>query len=55
MKLVKECLIKVLQLLVVIAFVYVMLESWDASAAFHDERMAAHQAQCKQVYVEGRN
>lgn len=55
MKLVKEVIIKVIQILVVVAFVYVMLESWDASTAFHDERMAAHQAQCKQVYVEGRN
>lgn len=55
MKLVKECLIKIFQILVIIAFVYVMLESWDASAAFHDERMAAHREQCKQVYVEGRN
>ena len=55
MRLIKECVIRVLEALVILAFIYVMMESWDGSVAFNDERMAAHQAQCKQVYVEGRN
>ncbi len=55
MKLIKECFIKVLQILVVIAFAYVMLESWDASTAFHDERVAEYKANHEVVFVEGRN
>ncbi len=55
MNLIKEVFIKVLQIIVVIAYIYVMMESFDGSMRFHDERMAAHQAQCKQVYAEGRN
>ena len=54
MYLIKEVFIKVLQIVVIIAYVYVMMESWDASVRFHDERMSAHKAQCKQVYVERR-
>ncbi len=55
MKLVKEFVIKVIQILVVVAFVYVMLESWDASVAFHDERVAEYKVTHEVVYFEGRD
>ena len=55
MRFIKKVIIKVLQIVVVIAYVYVMLESWDASAAFHDERVAEHKSTHEVVYFEGRN
>ena len=55
MRLIKELFIKLLQIAVVIAYVYVILESWDASAAFHDERVAEHKSTHEVVYFEGRN
>ena len=55
MRLIKECVIKVLQIAVVITYIYVMLESWEASAAFNDERVTEYRAAHKVVYFEGRN
>lgn len=55
MKLIKEVVTKVLQILVLIVFVYVMMESWDASTAFHNERVAEYKANHEIVVIEGRN
>ena len=55
MRLIKECVIRVLEALVILAFIYVMMESWDGSVAFNDERVAEHKATHEVVYFEGRN
>lgn len=55
MRLIKECVIKVLQIAVVIAYVYVMLESWDASAAFQDERVTEYRTKHEVGLIERRN
>lgn len=55
MKLIKEVFIKVLQIVVVIAYIYVMLESWDASAAFHNERVTEHRTKHEVGLIERRN
>ena len=55
MKWIKEVVIKALQILVVIAFVYVMMESWDASVAFNNERIAEYKANHEIVVIERRN
>lgn len=54
MKLIKECVIRVLEALVILAFIYVMMDSWDGSVAFNDERVAEHKANYERIQVEMR-
>lgn len=52
MKLIKDALIRVLQLVIIVAMAYVMMESFDGSTAFNDERVAVHRQQCEQARIE---
>lgn len=52
MKLIKEIVIKVMQAVIIIAFVYIILDSFDRSAAFNDQRVSAQRQQCEQARIE---
>ena len=49
MKLIKRILVKVIQALVIFAVVYAVIDGFDRSAAFNDERIAEHKASCHQA------
>lgn len=52
MKLLKECVIRILEALVILAFIYLMMDSWDGSVAFNDERVAQQRAECQKAKIE---
>lgn len=52
MKLLKECVIRILEALVILAFIYLMMDSWDGSVAFNDERVAQQRAEFQKAKIE---
>ena len=49
MKLIKQIVVKVIQALVIFVVVYAVIDGFDRSAAFNDERVAEHKASCQQA------
>lgn len=52
MRLIKKCVIRILEALVILAFIYLMMDSWDGSVAFNDERVAQQRAECQKAKNE---
>lgn len=52
MRFIKECAGRILEALVILAFIYVMMDSWDGSVAFNDERVAQQRAECQKAKIE---
>ncbi|MBP3232796.1 hypothetical protein [Anaerovibrio sp.] len=52
MRFIKECAVRILEALVILAFIYVMMDSWDGSVAFNDERVAQQRAECQKAKIE---
>ena len=49
MKLIKRIVVKIVQALVIFAMVYAVIDGFDRSAAFNDERIAEYKASCQQA------
>ncbi len=54
MRFIKRVVVWFLQALLILAFIYVTMQSWDGSVAFNDERVANHKANYERIQVEMR-
>ncbi len=49
MKLIKRIVVKIMQALVIFAMVYAVIDGFDRSTAFNDERVSQQRTSCRQA------